>query len=128
MTTTTLIYPTSKFRSYKSFFNSMTGDILLIPKYAIDYTDETVRLKDILVYWNRLVHKSYFWMKVAKEELNQPSIDKIHRYLRTKMLTDCHRAIEDTNKCKTSNYESFLLKRKLLDEYEDRLIYIKQNF
>lgn len=115
-------------RNYKSFFNEASRDIILITKYTMTMPGETEQLKAILVYWNQIVSKSFRWKELAEKELDKSSLDKIRRYLRKKLLDDCYQVVSDTNKCKTSSFAAAQLKKKLLEDYEDRLAYIKAVF
>lgn len=123
---TTMVKP--KQRSYKSFFSDANHSIILITKYPLDIPNEIQQLKAIQKYWNELVKKSLHWMGLAEKELDESSVDKIHKYLRGKLLEGCYKAMADTEKCKTSNFEAVNLKKNLLEEYEDRLLYLKINF
>lgn len=101
---TTMVKP--KQRSYKSFFSDANHSIILITKYPTNITNEVKQLKAIQLYWNEIVKQSLHWMNLAEEELDKPSIDKIHKYLRGKLLEGCRKAIADTEKCKASSFES----------------------
>lgn len=122
----TMVKP--KQRSYKSFFNEANRDIVLITKYSTNISNEIQQLKAIQIYWNEIVKKTLYWMNLAGQELDEPSINKIHRYLRGQLLDSCHKAIADTDKCKTSSFKAIEVKKNLMEEYEDRLLYLKINF
>jgi hypothetical protein len=106
----------------------MTGDIILIPKYQTDCENEITQLKTIQAYWNHFVKCVYFWMDLARKKLDASSLKRIHRYLRDRLLIECDTMIKDTEKCKASTFASVTLKKDLLEEYEDRMIYIKKTF
>lgn len=108
----------------------MSYDLAMIPKYSVTSPalDEIDQIRDIQTYWNRIVSKSFFWVNIAKEELDKQSFKKIHKHLKAKLISECSDAIKETEKSKVSSHEAIKLKQDLLEEYEDRLLYLKINF
>lgn len=119
----------TKARTYESFFRDVNSDLIMILRYSMTIQDEIKQLREIQTYWNQIVGRSYYWNDLSKKELNQiSSINKINRYLKMRLIDDCRRAIIDTNKCKTTSFDAMFLKKKLMEEYADRMIYIKNTF
>lgn len=114
--------------TYEELFKKMSVDLATITKDEV-HTNDVNALTNLHLYWNRLVTKAMHWQKVAERELdNFMSIKKIKRYIKNKLIEECTRVMHKINRLECLKHSTQLRQKNLLEELNDRLIYIKKTF
>lgn len=129
MSTLTLPNPSKNHyrKLYRSMFTKMHSEFLTIPK-PYQTIHDIQFISSLHLYWNHYVQVGLHWRKLAEQELDYPTRQKMNKYIKEVLIRECRKVITELKRCSVTTSSMEYKRDILITELKDRILYMHTHY